>query len=137
MGGEGRRARPSRARVGDLRIDGSAASSEDARPTLLVKAAAGGGAKACASSRGERARRRARRREREATAAFGDGRVFLERLVDRPRHIEVQILADEHGHRIHLGERECSLQRRHQKVVEEAPSAAVDEELRKRSPRRP
>jgi len=68
--------------------------------------------------------------EREATAAFGDGRVFLERLVERPRHIEVQILADHHGNRVHLGERECSLQRRHQKVVEEAPSAVVDDALR-------
>jgi acetyl-CoA carboxylase biotin carboxylase subunit len=100
---------------------------------LLVKAAAGGGGK------GMRVVNEAAElpaalaaAEREATAAFGDGRVFLERLVERPRHIEVQILADNHGGRIHLGERECSLQRRHQKIVEEAPSSAVDEELRKR-----
>jgi acetyl-CoA carboxylase biotin carboxylase subunit len=100
---------------------------------LLVKAAAGGGGK------GMRVVREAAdlsaalaAAEREATAAFGDGRVFLERLVDRPRHVEVQILADRNGHRIHLGERECSLQRRHQKIVEEAPSAAVDDELRRR-----
>jgi acetyl-CoA carboxylase biotin carboxylase subunit len=100
---------------------------------LLVKAAAGGGGK------GMRVVREASElpaalaaAEREATAAFGDGRVFLERLVERPRHVEVQILADRHGRRIHLGERECSLQRRHQKVVEEAPSAAVDEELRRK-----
>jgi acetyl-CoA/propionyl-CoA carboxylase biotin carboxyl carrier protein len=100
---------------------------------LLVKAAAGGGGK------GMRIVREAAElgaalaaAEREATAAFGDGRVFIERLVDRPRHVEVQILADRDGHRIHLGERECSLQRRHQKIVEEAPSAAVDEELRRK-----
>jgi len=100
---------------------------------LLVKAAAGGGGK------GMRVVREAAElpaalaaAEREATAAFGDGRVFLERLVERPRHIEVQILADRHGHRIHLGERECSLQRRHQKIVEEAPSAVVDERLRQK-----
>jgi acetyl-CoA carboxylase biotin carboxylase subunit len=100
---------------------------------LLVKAAGGGGGK------GMRVVRTASElgaalaaAEREATAAFGDGRVFLERLVERPRHIEVQILADHHGNRIHLGERECSLQRRHQKVVEEAPSAVVDDELREK-----
>jgi acetyl-CoA carboxylase biotin carboxylase subunit len=100
---------------------------------LLVKAAAGGGGK------GMRVVREASElaaalaaAEREATAAFGDGRVFLERLVEKPRHIEVQNLADEHGNRIHLAERECSLQRRHQKVVEEAPSAVVDEDLRRR-----
>jgi len=100
---------------------------------LLVKAAAGGGGK------GMRVVREASElsaalaaAEREATAAFGDGRVFLERLLERPRHVEVQILADHHGHRIHLGERECSLQRRHQKIVEEAPSAVVDDELRRK-----
>jgi acetyl-CoA carboxylase biotin carboxylase subunit len=100
---------------------------------LLVKAAAGGGGK------GMRVVRDAAElpaalaaAEREAAAAFGDGRVFLERLVERPRHVEVQVLADSHGNRIHLGERECSLQRRHQKVVEEAPSAVVDDELRRK-----
>jgi 3-methylcrotonyl-CoA carboxylase alpha subunit len=100
---------------------------------LLVKAAAGGGGKGMRVVRqaGELSAALAAA-EREATAAFGDGRVFLERLVDRPRHVEVQILADRDGRRIHLGERECSLQRRHQKVVEEAPSAAVDEGLRRR-----
>jgi acetyl/propionyl-CoA carboxylase alpha subunit len=85
---------------------------------LLVKAAAGGGGKGMRIVRevGELAIALAAA-EREATAAFGDGRVFLERLVDRPRHVEVQILADHDGRRIHLGERECSLQRRHQKIV--------------------
>jgi acetyl-CoA carboxylase biotin carboxylase subunit len=67
----------------------------------------------------------------EATAAFGDGSMYLERYVEEPRHIELQIVADEHGNIIHLGERECSVQRRHQKLVEEAPSPAVSEKLRR------
>ncbi len=69
---------------------------------------------------------------REAAAAFGDDALFLEHFVDTPRHIEVQVLADNHGAVIHLGERECSLQRRHQKVVEEAPSVLLDEATRSR-----
>ena len=69
---------------------------------------------------------------REALAAFGDGTLYVERLINRPRHIEIQILADHHGHVIHLFERECSLQRRHQKVVEETPSIALTPALRAR-----
>ncbi|WLW54803.1 acetyl/propionyl/methylcrotonyl-CoA carboxylase subunit alpha [Streptomyces sp. YU58] len=67
---------------------------------------------------------------REARASFGDDTLLVERWVDRPRHIEIQVLADGHGHVVHLGERECSLQRRHQKLVEEAPSVLLDEETR-------
>jgi acetyl/propionyl-CoA carboxylase alpha subunit len=69
---------------------------------------------------------------REATSAFGDGRIFLERYFDRARHVEVQVLADQHGATVHLGERECSIQRRHQKIIEEAPSPAVGPDLRER-----
>ncbi|MCN9239343.1 acetyl/propionyl/methylcrotonyl-CoA carboxylase subunit alpha [Streptomyces sp. RY43-2] len=67
---------------------------------------------------------------REATASFGDGTLLVERWIDRPRHIEIQVLADGHGHVVHLGERECSLQRRHQKLIEEAPSVLLDEDTR-------
>ena len=68
----------------------------------------------------------------EAERSFGSGEVYLEKLIERPRHIEIQVMADEYGHCVYLGERECSVQRRHQKVIEEAPSAVVGEELRRR-----
>src|SRR5260370_8717354 len=68
----------------------------------------------------------------EAGAAFGDASVYLERAIDRPRHVEVQILADNHGHCVWLGERDCSIQRRHQKVLEESPSPAVGATVRER-----
>jgi acetyl-CoA carboxylase biotin carboxylase subunit len=68
----------------------------------------------------------------EAARSFGDDEVYIEKAIVRPRHIEMQILADEHGHVVYLGERECSIQRRHQKVVEEAPSAIVDDDMRRR-----
>src|SRR5438128_7914485 len=67
---------------------------------------------------------------REALASFGDGIVFLERLLQQPRHIEIQVLGDTFGNLIHLGERECSIQRRHQKIVEESPSVALTQALR-------
>ncbi|WP_289127910.1 biotin carboxylase N-terminal domain-containing protein, partial [uncultured Marinobacter sp.] len=98
---------------------------------LLVKAAAGGGGKGMRvveDADGLEAAVEAARHEAEA--AFGDGRLLLERYITRPRHIEVQILADNKGHTVHLGERECSVQRRHQKVIEEAPSPAITPELR-------
>ena len=69
---------------------------------------------------------------RETEAAFGDGSLLVERFVDSPRHVEVQVLGDAHGHVVHLFERDCSVQRRHQKVFEESPSPAVDAELRER-----
>ncbi|GAA1445525.1 ATP-binding protein [Leifsonia poae] len=100
---------------------------------LLVKPSAGGGGKGMQAVHDAAdlpdALRAARR---VAASAFGDDTLFLERLVDTPRHIEVQVLADRHGSIVHLGERECSLQRRHQKVVEEAPSALLDAETRER-----
>ncbi|CAB4927670.1 unannotated protein [freshwater metagenome] len=100
---------------------------------IVVKAVAGGGGKGMRVVRAEADLADAlAAAAREAQAAFGDGRVFLERYLEQPRHIEVQLLADAHGACVHLGERECSLQRRHQKVVEECPSPAVGPELRAR-----
>ncbi len=98
---------------------------------LLVKAAAGGGGKGMRNvQRPEDLAEAIRTARREAQAAFGDDRVYLEKLIENARHIEIQILGDEHGNVIHLGERECSIQRRHQKLIEEAPSSVVDEKLR-------
>jgi acetyl-CoA carboxylase biotin carboxylase subunit len=100
---------------------------------VLLKPAEGGGGIGMKAVRNERdllpAIAQARR---EAQAAFGDGTLYVERLVERPRHVEVQILADHHGHIVHLFERECSIQRRHQKVIEETPSTAVTPALRRR-----
>ena len=100
---------------------------------LLVKASAGGGGSGMREVRAATDLPDAVRSARaEAARSFGDDTVFLERLLDAPRHIEIQVLGDAHGHVVHLGERECSIQRRHQKVVEEAPSPAVAPELRER-----
>lgn len=118
--------------------DGGVESYEDAKEVakevgfpLLVKAAAGGG------GRGMRLARTAddleealNAAQQEALAAFGDGAVYLERYLEIPRHIEIQVIADTHGNVVHLGERDCSLQRRNQKVLEEAPSPALTEKQR-------
>jgi len=100
---------------------------------LLVKAAAGGGGKGMRIVRSPGDLAEAIRIARlEADASFGDSRVYLERLIENARHIEIQILGDQHGNLIHLGERDCSIQRRHQKLIEECPSPAVDQALRYR-----
>ena len=98
---------------------------------LLLKATAGGGGKGMrAVHEEENLESEAKAAMREALNAFGDDRVYVERLLTGSRHIEIQVLADKYGRTIHLGERECSVQRRHQKVFEEAPSVAIDAELR-------
>ncbi len=100
---------------------------------VMLKAAAGGGGKGMRAIHEEAELAAAfSAAQSEAERAFGSGEVYLEKLIERPRHIEIQILADEHGHCLWLGERECSVQRRHQKVIEEAPSAVVGAELRRR-----
>ncbi|MCL4268586.1 MAG: acetyl-CoA carboxylase biotin carboxylase subunit [Anaerolineales bacterium] len=100
---------------------------------LLIKATAGGGGKGMREVRSlEEMPTLLQSARREAESAFGDGNVYLEKLVEGARHIEFQIIADSHGNVIHLGERECSIQRRHQKLVEEAPSPFLDDELREK-----
>ena len=100
---------------------------------VLVKAAAGGGGKGMRVVESpEEFAQALKSAAHEAKSAFGDGRVFIEKYLVRPRHIEIQILSDQHGHHIHLCERECSIQRRHQKVIEECPSPVMTDELRAR-----
>src|SRR5690242_3902441 len=135
------RAREAADRAGLPRVPGSVhaleslAQAEDVAASVgypvMLKAAAGGGGKGM---------RRVDKREElasafasaqsEALRAFGDGDVYIEKLIVQPRHIEIQVLGDEHGNLVYLGERECSVQRRHQKVIEEAPSAVIDAVMR-------
>jgi acetyl-CoA carboxylase biotin carboxylase subunit len=100
---------------------------------VLLKASAGGGGKGMRIARNKEELNEAiDAGMREAEAAFGDPSVYLEKYLERPRHVEFQVLADNHGNAVHLFERECSIQRRHQKIIEESPSTALDDELRKK-----
>ena len=99
---------------------------------VMLKAAAGGGGKGMRLvDSAQELQRSLEGAQSEAQRAFGDGEVYLEKAIPNPRHIEMQVLADEHGNTVYLGERECSIQRRHQKVLEEAPSPLVDPEMRR------
>jgi acetyl-CoA carboxylase biotin carboxylase subunit len=100
---------------------------------IMLKASAGGGGKGLRLVRSESELTEALRTTRaEAMAAFGDSAVYIEKFVDKPRHIEIQVFADTHGNAVYLGERECTIQRRHQKVIEECPSPIMDADLRAR-----
>jgi len=115
----------------DQRLGTLQAEAEKVGYPLLIKASAGGGGKGMRIVR-EAARFQAELEtaKREAKSAFGDDAVLLEKLLLRPRHIEIQVFGDDHGNTVHLFERECSIQRRHQKIIEETPSIAVNESLR-------
>jgi len=100
---------------------------------ILLKAAAGGGGKGMRIVRNSDDIRQLFKMARsEAKSAFGDDRIYIEKYLEKPRHIEIQVIADQHGNVVHLGERECSIQRRHQKVIEESPSPIVDSDMRQR-----
>ncbi|MCS3664859.1 propionyl-CoA carboxylase alpha chain [Salinibacter ruber] len=108
------------------------AIAEDIGYPVLIKAAAGGGGKGMRIvHEPEHFAGAMDRAQGEAASSFGDGRVFIEKYIEEPRHIEFQILADHHGNTVHLFERECSIQRRHQKVIEEAPSSVLTPEVRR------
>jgi acetyl-CoA/propionyl-CoA carboxylase, biotin carboxylase, biotin carboxyl carrier protein len=110
-----------------------AALGTDLGYPLLIKAAAGGGGKGMKVVRGpEDVAQAFESAQREGRSYFADASVYVERYLENPRHVEVQVLADAHGNVIHLGERDCTIQRRHQKLIEETPSPAVDDELRAR-----
>ncbi len=112
---------------------GIQAAAEGIGYPVLIKASAGGGGKGMRVVRsGAQALEAIPSARREAIAAFGDGTLYVERLIERARHVEVQIFGDAHGNVVHLFERECSLQRRHQKIMEESPSAAVTAAVRER-----
>ncbi|MDE0944638.1 MAG: ATP-grasp domain-containing protein, partial [Alphaproteobacteria bacterium] len=112
--------------------DDAARISEQLGYPVMLKASAGGGGKGMRVAYNEaEAREGFTSATNEAKSSFGDDRVFAEKFIEQPRHIEIQVLADSHGNCIYLGERECSIQRRHQKVIEEAPSPFLDEATRK------
>jgi acetyl-CoA carboxylase biotin carboxylase subunit len=114
-------------------VDEAVRTAHDIGFPVLIKAAAGGGGKGMRVASDEGSFAKAFQAARvEAEAAFGDGTVYLEKYLARPRHVEIQVLGDTHGRVTHLGERECSLQRRHQKLIEESPSPAVSPKLRKK-----
>ena len=117
----------------DQSDDGIHAAVERIGVPALIKASAGGGGKGMRTVRvAQTIDESIQAARREALAAFGDGTLYVERLVDAPRHVEVQVFADSHGHAVHLFERDCSTQRRHQKVIEESPSPAITAGLRDR-----
>jgi acetyl-CoA carboxylase biotin carboxylase subunit len=117
----------------DQSSDAIAAAARRVGFPLLLKPSAGGGGIGMKTTRDERGLAAGiEQARREAIAAFGDGTLYVERFIERPRHVEIQVLADNHGTVLHLFERECSIQRRHQKVVEETPSPALNPVLRQR-----
>ncbi len=112
--------------------DEAVAVSDGIGYPVMIKASAGGGGKGMRVAwNSDEAREGFRLATNEAVSSFGDDRVFIEKYIEEPRHIEIQILADGQGNTVYLGERECSIQRRHQKVIEEAPSPFIDEKTRK------
>ena len=114
-----------------LEIDEAMEAARETGFPLLIKAAAGGGGKGMRIVEGiDEMEEQMHLAISEAKSAFGDGSVFIEKYVSAPRHVEIQVLADTHGNVVYLFERECSIQRRHQKVIEEAPSAVVTPEIR-------
>ena len=119
--------------IGEIRdTDHAVEIAEGIGYPVMMKASAGGGGKGMRLAYSEKdVREGFEATKREGLSSFGDDRVFIEKFIEDPRHIEIQLLGDQHGTVLYLGERECSIQRRHQKVIEEAPSPFVTPEMRK------